>query len=72
MVETVEGRVFIGLLFVLSVILFFNRCRRSAGIHTGWKCRNLKIEDHLEDVGLDGRITLKLIFGNTVANCGLD
>jgi hypothetical protein len=41
-------------------------------MHTVWKCRNLKGEDHLADVGLDGRIVLKLIFGNTVANCGLD
>jgi len=41
-------------------------------MHTGWKCRTLKKEDHLEEVGLDGRIMLKLIFGNAVVNCELD
>lgn len=57
---------------IVGNFVLFSRCRRTIGMHTVWKCRNLKREDHLEDVGLDGRIILKLIFGNTVANWGLD
>ena len=41
-------------------------------MHAWWKYGNLKNEDHLEEVGLDGRIILKLILSNTVANRVLD
>jgi hypothetical protein len=30
--------------------------------HTGFWGRNMKNKDHLEDLGVDGKITLKLVF----------
>jgi hypothetical protein len=30
-------------------------------VHTGFSCRNLGERDHLEDLGIDGRIILKWI-----------
>jgi hypothetical protein len=43
-------------------------------MHAGLKCGNLWREDNLEDVGLDGRIILILIFilSYKVEKCGLD
>jgi hypothetical protein len=31
-------------------------------VHTGFWCENLREENHLEDLGVDGRIILKIIF----------
>jgi hypothetical protein len=33
---------------------------------------SLKGRDHLEDIGVDGRITLKWILGNRAEECGQD
>jgi hypothetical protein len=33
---------------------------------------NLKGRDHLEDLGLDGRVISELILGKQVGSCGLD
>jgi hypothetical protein len=33
-------------------------------MHTGFSWGNLKVRDHLEDLGVDGRIILKWIFMN--------
>jgi len=31
-------------------------------VHTGFRCGNLRERDYLEDLSIDGRIILKLIF----------
>jgi hypothetical protein len=36
--------------------------RERTGTHTGFGGGNMKGKDHLEDLGVDGRITLILIF----------
>jgi hypothetical protein len=41
-------------------------------MYTIFWLENLKGRDHLEDLGLDGRITIGWIFGNRVEGCELD
>jgi hypothetical protein len=33
---------------------------------------NLRVRDHLEDVGVDGKVILEWILGNRVEGCRLD
>jgi hypothetical protein len=41
-------------------------------VHTGFGWGNLKERNHLEDVGLDGKVTFELIFKKQDAEHGLD
>jgi hypothetical protein len=41
-------------------------------MYTIFWLENLKGIDHLEDLGVDKKITLKWILGNRVGGCGLD
>jgi len=40
-------------------------------IYTKYWLENLKRRDHLEDLGVRGRIILERILGNSFGNCGL-
>jgi hypothetical protein len=37
-------------------------CMETGEVHTGFWWRDLRERDHLEDLGVDGRIILKWIF----------
>jgi hypothetical protein len=41
-------------------------------VHTVFRWGNLKERDHLEDLGMDGKIILNCILRNGVEGCGLD
>jgi hypothetical protein len=41
-------------------------------VHTGFWWENLKVRDHLEDPGIDGRIILKWIAESGMGEHGLD
>jgi hypothetical protein len=41
-------------------------------MRTKFWSENLKGRDHLEDPGIDGRITVECMWGSRVGKCGLD
>jgi hypothetical protein len=41
-------------------------------MHTKFWFKNPKGRDHLEDIGVGGKIILEYILGNGVGRCGLD
>jgi hypothetical protein len=41
-------------------------------MHTIFWLENVRRRDHLEDLGVDGRIILEWILGNGMGNCRLD
>jgi hypothetical protein len=49
-------------------------CSTHEEVSTAYKfwSGNLKGRNHLEDLGVDGRILLEWIFGNRVGGCGMD